>query len=143
GPCYVAAEAAYEWSTRVQGVPPRRLLIYGRSLGTAVAVDLASRYDHAGLVLVSPFPSIPEVVQTRFPLLPARLLMRNRFASESKIGLCMCPVMVVHGTHDNEVPFHLGKRLYDSVPVPGQFVAVPARTMATVFVRSYSRRFEN
>lgn len=123
--CYAAAEAAYDWLTRDQRVQPCRVLIYGRSLGTAVAVDLASRRDHRGLVLVSPFPSIPEVVEARFPLLPARFLMRNRFASDTKIDRCSRPVIVVHGTRDSEVPFHLGKRLYDRATALRRFVTVP------------------
>ncbi len=98
--CHAAADAAYRWLTREQGIAAADVLVVGRSLGTAVAVNLASRRPHRALVLVSPFTSIPDVAQTRYPILPARLLMRNRFDSLSKIGECRRPVLILHGTED-------------------------------------------
>jgi hypothetical protein len=71
---YAAADAAYDWL--VQRVAARDVLIFGRSLGTAVAVDLASHRQHRALVLVSPFTSVPAVVQRLYPVLPARWLTR-------------------------------------------------------------------
>src|SRR5439155_1700348 len=57
--CYAAAEAAYEWLTEAQGIPPGQLLLLGRSLGSAVAVELASRRPYRALVLISPLTSMP------------------------------------------------------------------------------------
>jgi uncharacterized protein len=122
--CYAAAEAAYQWLTRRRGVPPDKVLLYGRSLGSAVAVDVASGHRHRALVLVSPFPSLPEVVRHRCPLLPAHRLMRNRFATGEKIGACRRPLFVVHGTDDGLVPFALGQALFDAADAPKQFLAV-------------------
>ena len=123
--CYAAAEAAYQWLTQVQGVRVERVLIYGRSLGTAVAVDLASRQPHRALVLVSPFTSLPDVVDRRYRLLPAQLLMHNRFASITKVGECKGPLLVVHGTADQQVPLALGKALVAAAPEPKRFLAIP------------------
>jgi uncharacterized protein len=122
--CYEAAEAAYDWLTRDGGVPPEQVLIFGRSLGTAVAVHLASRHLHRALVLVSPPTSLPDVALGHFPFLPARQLMRNRFDSLSRIGLCHRPVFIVHGTNDHLVSFAQGERLFAAAHEPKRFLRV-------------------
>lgn len=123
--CYEAAEAAYNRLINEHKIAPADVLLVGRSLGTAVAVDLASRRPHRALILISPFTSIPDVAQTRYPFLPARLLMRNRFDSLSKIGRCSRPVLAVHGTEDGKVPFCLGKQLVEAAPGPRRLLIVP------------------
>jgi alpha-beta hydrolase superfamily lysophospholipase len=120
--CYAAADAAYDSLTRRVG--PRDVLLFGRSLGSAVAVDLACRRPHRALVLVSPFTSIPAVVQRLYPVLPARALMRNRFDSAAKVGRCRRPLLVVHGTHDRLVPFAEGERLFAAANEPKRFLPV-------------------
>jgi fermentation-respiration switch protein FrsA (DUF1100 family) len=120
--CYAAADAAYDWLTR--RVAAQDVLIYGRSLGTAVAVDLAARRPHRALLLVSPFTSLPAVVQRLYPVLPARWLMRNRFDSAAKVGRCSRPVLMVHGTRDHLVPFAEGERLFEAANEPKRFVPV-------------------
>jgi fermentation-respiration switch protein FrsA (DUF1100 family) len=122
--CYAAADAAYEWLTEVQGVPPREVLLYGRSLGSAVAVELACRRPHRALILVSPFTSLPDIALSHFPLLPARALMRNRFDSLRRIGRCAGPVLIVHGTCDRLVPFALGEKLYAAANEPKGFLPI-------------------
>jgi fermentation-respiration switch protein FrsA (DUF1100 family) len=120
--CYAAADAAYDWLTR--RVAARNVLLFGRSLGSAVAVDLASRRPHRALVLVSPFTSIPAVVQRLYPVLPARALMRNRFDSAAKVSRCPRPLLVVHGTHDHLVPFAEGERLFAAANELKRFIPV-------------------
>jgi uncharacterized protein len=122
--CYAAAEAAYAWLTKTQHVPPAEVLLYGRSLGSAVAVDVASRHPHRALLLVTPFTSLPDVADSRFPLLPTQLLMRNRFPSRSKIADCTQPLLIVHGTEDRLVPFAMGKELFEAANEPKRFVPV-------------------
>jgi fermentation-respiration switch protein FrsA (DUF1100 family) len=122
--CYGAAQAAYAWLTQNQRIPPRQVLIYGRSLGSAVAVDLASQYGHRALILVSPFPSLPDVALSQFPLLPAHQFMHNRFPSLAKIGLCTQPVFIVHGTRDHLVPFALGQHLFAAANEPKRMMPV-------------------
>jgi uncharacterized protein len=122
--CYAAAEAAYAWLTEVQKVPPSQVLLYGRSLGSAIAIDIASRHPHRALILVTPFTSVPDVAESRFPLLPAQMLMHNRFPSRAKIALCTRPVMVLHGTDDLLVPFAQGKELFDLANEPKRFIPV-------------------
>jgi pimeloyl-ACP methyl ester carboxylesterase len=121
--CYAAADAACDWLTRPGGVPPEAVLLYGRSLGTAVAADLASRRLHRALVLVSPFTSIPDAAQVQFPLLPTGLA-RNRFDILAKVPRCGRPTLVVHGTRDGLVPFAHGERVFAAIPAPKRFRAV-------------------
>ena len=122
--CYAAADAAYDWLVQVQRVAPERLLLLGRSLGSAVAVQLASRRPHRALILISPFTSLPDVAHLLCPLLPARTLMRNRFDSLARIRNCPGPLLVFHGTRDRTVPFVLGKRLFAAAREPKRFVRV-------------------
>jgi fermentation-respiration switch protein FrsA (DUF1100 family) len=122
--CYAAADAAYEWMTKGQHVSPHKVLIVGRSLGTAVAVDLASRKPHRALVLISPVSSFPDAAQSHYPVLPARWLIHNRFDSLAKIGQCPGPVLIVHGTHDRTAPFVQGMRLFAAAHETKRFVAM-------------------
>ncbi len=122
--CYDAAKAAYAWLTQIQGIPPDQVLLYGRSLGSAVAVDLACQRVYRALILVSPFSSLPDVALSQFPFLPARQLMHNRFPSLAKIGGCTQPLFIVHGTHDHLVPVELGKRLFAAAPEPKRLLTV-------------------
>jgi pimeloyl-ACP methyl ester carboxylesterase len=123
--CSEAADTAYNWLTEEQKIAPGEVLLVGRSLGTAVAVDLASRRPHRALVLIGSFTSIPDVAQTRFPFLPARLLMRNRFDSAGRIGRSTRPVLIVHGTKDVIVPFCLGQQLFEAAHQPRRLIVVP------------------
>jgi fermentation-respiration switch protein FrsA (DUF1100 family) len=119
--CYAAADAAYDWLTQTQHVPPERVLLYGGSLGGGVAVDLASRRPYRALVVVSTFTSIPDMAQKQFPWLPARWLVRNRFDNLAKIGRCRRPLFVAHGTADRMIPYRMGERLYAAADEPKQF----------------------
>jgi uncharacterized protein len=123
--CYRAAEAAYRWLTGDAKIQPLRLLIVGRSLGTGVAVDLASRVSSQGLVLISPYTTLPEAAQFRCPVLPARLLMRNRFDSLVKIARCNCPILIVHGTKDTWVPSAHAERLLAAAHSPKLLSLIP------------------
>jgi fermentation-respiration switch protein FrsA (DUF1100 family) len=122
--CYHAADAAYDWLIREQGLASRRLVLYGRSLGSAVAVELASRRPHGALVLVSPPTSLPDTALGQFPLLPARWLMRNRFDSLARIRSCHAPLFVVHGTADRLVSPAQGKELFAAANEPRRFLPV-------------------
>lgn len=119
--CYAAADAAYDWLTGAQGVPPERLLIYGGSLGGGVAVDLASRRPYRALILVKTFTSVPDTAQCHYPWLPCRWLVQNRFDSLAKIGRVHGPVFIAHGTADRVVPFAQGERLFAAAREPKAF----------------------
>src|SRR5205807_2207212 len=98
-----------------------RILLYGGSLGGAVAIDLGSRRPHRALVLVSTFASLEEMARLQFPGLPTRWLTRGRLDSLRKIAGCAGPVFIAHGTADRVVPFLHGEQLFAAAPGPKQF----------------------
>lgn len=116
---YADIDAAYDHLTRDLRVPPERIILYGRSLGAAAAVDLASRRPAGGLILESPFLTAFQVM-TRIPLLPV-----DRFRNVAKIGRVQCPVLVMHGEEDEIVPIWHGRRLFERAPGPKVFLAIP------------------
>lgn len=116
---YADIDAAYEYLVRELGVPPERIIAYGRSVGTGAAVDLAARKPLGGLILESSFLTAFRVV-TRVPLFPF-----DKFRNADKIGRVRCPVLVIHGLADEVVPFSHGRRLFELAPEPKTFVAIP------------------
>jgi len=119
---YRDADAAYEYLVQTRKVDPRRLVMYGESLGAAVAVDLASRQPVGGLVMESAFSSAVEVGQEMFPFLPARLLVRNRYESVNKIGRVAAPVLILHSRDDELFKWHHPQQLYDAAREPKRLV---------------------
>jgi abhydrolase domain-containing protein 17 len=104
--------AVYAWMTRDLGIPPERVVLYGRSLGSGPATELAAREPVAGLILESAFTSA-YVVLTRFAILPF-----DRFPNIRHIRDVNAPVLVIHGTRDEVIPFSHGRRLHDAVTGP-------------------------
>lgn len=119
---YGDIQAAYDYLVRTAGVPPERIILHGRSLGGAVAADLASRRPAAGLVLESTFTSAFRVVRP-YPILPF-----DRFRTERKLPRIRMPVLVIHGTEDEVIGFWHGERLYDRVRGPRQRLWVQGAT---------------
>lgn len=119
--CYASAEAAYHWLVRDRAIAPEKVLLYGDSLGAAVAVEMATRHAHRALVLSKPFTSIADMARNQLPWLPARWLIRNRFDSLAKIGRCRQPIFMAHGSADTLVPYTQGERLFAAAPQPKQF----------------------
>ena len=119
GNVYADIDAAYEHLTRALGVPPERVILYGRSLGAGAAVDLAARRLVGGLVLESPFLTAFRVM-TRVPLFPF-----DKFRNVDKIGRVRCPVLIMHGEADEIVPLWHGRHLFERAPGPKTFVPIP------------------
>ena len=115
---YTDAESAYRYLTQSLRVPPTRVILAGRSLGSAVAVELATRVNVAGLVLFSPIDSVPLVGARLYPWFPVRHFARNQFDSLSKVGRLHSPVVVVYGTTDEMIPVDVARSLYDKVLSP-------------------------
>lgn len=102
---------------------PERMIYFGRSLGAAVAVELALHRPPAGLILESPFLSVPAMANRTLPGLG--YLFRTRYDSLAKIGRLRVPLFILHGDQDEVVPFVHGRRLFEAAPEPKTFYAIP------------------
>lgn len=96
--------AAYRQLVEVSRIAPERIVFFGESLGSAVVTELATEHRPAGLVLRSPFESIAAVASVHYPLVPVRLLLKDRFPVAELIGRVDVPTVVVYGTRDSVVP---------------------------------------
>jgi fermentation-respiration switch protein FrsA (DUF1100 family) len=122
---YKDADAAYDFAYR-RGAQASSLFLYGQSLGTTAAADLAWRRPCAGLVLESGFSSASHMASSMLPWLPRWLhfVGRNRFESGEKLARVHCPVLVVHGDGDKTIPIDEGHNLFDGANEPKRFVVV-------------------
>jgi fermentation-respiration switch protein FrsA (DUF1100 family) len=119
---YRDANAAYGFLRDTLGVPPERIVLFGHSLGSAVAVELATRVSAAGLVLDGALMSVIARAQEVYPYVPVRWVARSRFASIEKIGRVQMPKLFLHARRDDVVPIAHGRRLFDAAPPPKTFV---------------------
>ncbi len=119
------ARAARAWLARRAGVDESQIVLFGESIGGAVMVDLAGRDGARGLVLENTFSSLPEVASFHYRWLPAKLLMRTRLDSATKIGNYHGPLLQFHGDADTIVPTDLGRKLFAAANEPKQLVVIP------------------
>lgn len=119
---YRDATAAWHWLTRERGLGPGQVVLFGRSLGAAVALELAGRTNPAGLIVESAFTSVPDLGAELYPFIPVRLLSRYRYDNLGRIASVRVPVLVVHSRGDEIVPFRHGQALYAAAPGAKQFL---------------------
>lgn len=117
------AHAAYDYAAA--RYPARRLVAFGESLGTAVAVALAAERPVGGLILDAPFTSAADVGAAVYPFAPVRWLMKDPFRSDLRIGRVHAPLLVLHGVADRIVPIRFGERLFALANEPKRFVRFP------------------
>lgn len=118
------ARAAYDYLREHRRIPPSRIVVYGWSLGGAVAIDLASQVEMAAVILEGAPASMVDIARQRYPFLPVRLLMRNRFESLKKIHGVSAPILLLHSPDDEVVPPDHAGRLFKAAPGSKRFVAV-------------------
>lgn len=120
------AVAAYDFATaRYQ---PARLVLWGESLGTAVAIALAADHKVGGLILDAPFTSAADVGAAAYPFLPVRWLIKDPFRSDRRIARVHAPILVLHGARDRVVPVRFGERLFALANEPKRMVRFPDGT---------------
>jgi fermentation-respiration switch protein FrsA (DUF1100 family) len=119
---YRDAQAAYRYLREKQGVAPNRIIVFGHSLGSAVAVDLASRVPLAGLVLDGALTSAVDRGRELYPYIPVRWIAGSRFNSMEKISQVGAPKLFLHAIGDEVIPLAHGRRLYQAAPPPKTFV---------------------
>ncbi len=118
------ARAAYDHLRVTRNIPPERIVIYGWSLGGAVAVGLASRTEQAAVILEGAPASLVDIGQRRYPLFPIRLIMRNPFDSIRNVGRIRSPILFLHAVDDAVIPISEGRRLFDAAHGDKTFVEV-------------------
>jgi fermentation-respiration switch protein FrsA (DUF1100 family) len=117
------AAAAYAFTAQRYGA--ERIVLWGESLGTGVAVAVAAEHPVARVLLESPFTSAADVAASTFWYIPVRLLMHDPFRSDERIAKVTAPVLIVHGDRDRTVPFAFGEGLYALVRSPKRFLRLP------------------
>jgi uncharacterized protein len=114
------ARAAYDFAVKRYGA--ERIVLWGESLGSGVAVALAAERPVARIVLEAPFLSAVDIAAGVYPFLPVRWLMKDQFRSDLRVANVKAPVLIMHGDHDNVVPIVSGERLYKLITSPKRFV---------------------
>jgi fermentation-respiration switch protein FrsA (DUF1100 family) len=117
-----------------QGIPTSRLVYHGESLGTGVAVQMASEIKPKALMLEAPFTSVASVASYYYPILPVKRLLRHPFDSLSKAASLDMPVLIYHGTRDIVVPYRFGQKLFSAIPSTAKkFVTVTGAGHANLY----------
>lgn len=121
---YLDAHAAWTYLSETLGLPAHSIILFGRSLGGAVAAELATRVRAGGLVLESPFTSVPDRAAELYPWLPVRLLSRFRYDTLNRLGTIDTPLMILHSRDDELIPIAHGERLFAAARAPKRFVTL-------------------
>ena len=108
---YKDARAAKYW-LNLNNISDQDIIVYGESLGTAVAIDLAKDHKFAGIILESPFTSMIKLSGKYYPWAPTRLLLKDKYETDKKIKKVFSPILILHGRKDNIVPFEMGEKLF-------------------------------
>ncbi len=117
---YEDARSTLDWLMK-QKIKENQIVIYGESLGTGVSIEVAQNKKFAGIILESPFTSMVDAGKFYYPYLPVSLLLKDRYESIKKLKNINVPILVMHGKKDKIVPFHMGKKIYDSANEPKFF----------------------
>ena len=114
---YKDARAAKYW-LNLNNINDQNIILYGESLGTAIAIDLSKDYKFAGVVLESPFTSMIDLAQRYYPFFPVRFLLKDKYESKNKIKNIKSPILVLHGRKDKIVPFYMGEKIFEMANNP-------------------------
>ena len=122
---YQDAEAAYQYLVSSKHIPPKTIVLFGQSLGTAVAAHLAAQHEVGAVVLEAPFPSASRVAGKAFPFLPGlSLLVRSQFDTQQRVQEISAPIFVVHCNQDPVIPFTFGKEVFAASREPKAFLEI-------------------
>lgn len=121
---YLDAEAAWQYLVTERSIPPASIIVYGESLGAAVAAWLTNRYVAGAIILESAFTSIEDMGRHYYPYLPVRLLTRIKYPAIDYLRNTHVPVLIIHSADDEIVPFAHGQALYQAANQPKQFLQI-------------------
>lgn len=121
---YRDAEAAWDYLVAQRGIPPERVVAFGRSLGGAMAARIAAEHPVGGLILESAFRSLPDLGAERYPIFPVRWLARFNYPTQQFLTRTDAPVLVIHSRDDEIIPYQHGRALYDTATGPKRFLEI-------------------
>ena len=114
---YKDGKSAIDWLKKI-GLAEKDIILYGESLGTGIATQIAQNKKFAGLILETPFTSMVDAAKNVYPYIPVGLLLKDKYENEKKIKNINIPVLVLHGEADKIVPFKMGKKIYEIANQP-------------------------
>jgi len=136
--CYDDVKKVYDWLVNEKNIPPAKIIIFGRSLGGAIATELAARVQCAGLIVESSFTNIAQISQLMFPYFFADKLTKFSFDTIAKIRNINCPLLVTHSTDDELIPFSMGQQLFEKGAEPKYFFEFTGRHNDRDYLRDSS-----
>lgn len=131
---YRDAEAAWRHLTEKRGIPASDILVFGESLGGAIAAELVRHHTPRALVLYATFTSIPDMARHYYPYLPTGLLARLRYDTRTALAAAQCPVLLLHSRDDEITPFSHGRELLDAAPQPKRLVELQGGHNDALFI---------
>ena len=121
---YLDAEAAWHHLVNDRGVAADRIIVFGRSLGGAVAAWLANQHTPAGLMIESSFSSALDMARKLYPFMPVRLITRLEYPVSLYVSQLQCPLLVIHSRDDEIIPFTMAEAIYDSAMEPKSLLEI-------------------
>jgi len=121
---YLDAESAWGYLVNVKHVQPKKIILFGRSLGSAVAAEIALRHQARAIIIESGFTSIPDLGNKFFPYLPVRLISRFHYSTIDKVNKINIPKLFIHSPQDEMIPFEQGSRLFEKAAGPKEFLRI-------------------
>ena len=121
---YDDAELAWEYLTQTRQIPPDRIVVFGRSLGGAVASWVATQYQPAALIMESVFTKLEDMGKVHYRWIPTKYLLRFRYDNLSRIDQVRCPILFIHSREDELTPFAHSERLYDAATADKHLLAI-------------------
>ena len=114
---YKDGKSAIDWLKNM-GLDDKDIILYGESLGTGIAIEIAQNKNFAGLILETPFTSMIDAAKNVYPYIPVGLLLKDRYENDKKIKNINIPLLVMHGEKDQIIPFKMGKKIYELANKP-------------------------
>lgn len=121
---YLDAEAAWNFLTETKNIPGQKIVLFGRSLGAAIAAYCATENDPGALILESAFTSVPDMAAKLYPVFPVRLLSRFQYNTRKFLQAVKCPVLIIHSPADEIIPFDNGLQLFQSAREPKRMLEI-------------------
>ena len=121
---YLDAEAAWQYLTHTQKIAPQQLIIWGRSLGGAIATRTAARHPAGLLIIESAFTSVPDVAHAHIAWLPAWVFAEYRYDTRRYVEQITMPTLIIHSSEDEIIPFAHGRKLFETLEGPKAFLAI-------------------